>query len=666
MPKRTELFTRTAALECRAVEGSTKQYELSFSSEAPYLRWNGPEILAHTADAVDLSVLQNGGSLLFSHGLDPVFGRLPVGKIVRCWLDKAAHKCRAIIELDDEDEQGKRLAHKLEKGMLSGVSVGYRVAAWLELRSGQTSADGRFRGPARVAVQWTPHEISLEPTPADTTVGLGKSIEMQEQEETEMPLRTEVTNSVGAAVQQAAAPLQDEHAVQQAAAPLQGERSAQTAPDETEMQAVNAERTRMLEIGGLCRSFGVDEQTMEGYIRGGSSVDAVRAAILERMQAQSSPLQAGTRGDVQLVEDELDKVRTAAVDGLLLRCGQQVAQPAAGADSFRGMSLSQIAVECLARGGERQANRLSKDELFRRSMTPNGAFVSVLSGIANRVVLGAHQAAQTTFQLWTSKGSASDFRPTDFYEISEGGELVQVPENGELKEAKLSDKAIATRRLLTFGRKISFTRQLFINDDIGLVVRTLQSFALAFARGTNRAVYELLGTNPVMKDEQQLFSAAHGNLGSGAAISTASFSAARKAMRTQKDLGGNVTLNIAPAFVLCSAADETAVQALLHSLADPSGNNSGVVNVFRNSMQPVIDAELDVDSGAQPYYFAANPALTPTIEVAYLNGNESPTVESQVGFDTLGITFRVFGDRAVTLLGYRGLYKNPGVTGGKA
>lgn len=663
MPQRTELFTRTATLDCRAVEDSTKQYEISFSSEAPYLRWNGPEILAHTADAVDLSLLQNGGSLLFSHGLDPIFGRLPVGKIVRVWLDETAHKCRAVIELDDEDEQGKRLAHKLEKGMLSGVSVGYRVAAWMELRSGQTSTDGRFTGPAHIAVKWTPHEISLEPTPADTTVGLGKSIEMQEQEETEMPLRTEVTNGAGSAVQQAAAPLQGEHAVQQAAA-LQDERSAQPVQDNTAAQAVSAERTRMLEIGGLCRSFGVEEQTMEEYIRSGSSVDAVRAAIVERMQAQSGPVQAGTRGDVQLVKDELDRVRAAAVDGLLLRSANMVAQPAPGADSFRGMSLQQIAVECLARGGERQANRLSKDELFRRSLTPNGAFVSVMAEVANRVVLGAHQAAQTTFQLWTSKGSASDFRPTDYYEISEGGELVQVPENGELKEAKLSDKAIATRRLLTFGRKISFTRQLFINDDIGLVTRTLQSFALAFARGTNRAVYALLGENPTMKDGQTLFSAGHGNLGSGAAISTASFSAARKAMRTQKDLSGNVTLNIAPAFVLCSAADEVAVQTLLHSLADPSGSNSGVVNVFRNSMQPVIDAELDVDNGAQPYYFAANPTLTPTIEVAYLNGNEAPTVESQVGFETLGITFRVFGDRAVTLLGYRGLYKNPGTVSG--
>lgn len=29
------------------------------------------------------------------------------------------------------------------------------------------------------------------------------------------------------------------------------------------------------------------------------------------------------------------------------------------------------------------------------------------------------------------------------------------------------------------------------------------------------------------------------------------------------------------------------------------------------------------------YFFAANPALTPTIEVSYLNGAEAPTVESR-------------------------------------
>ena len=77
-------------------------------------------------------------------------------------------------------------------------------------------------------------------------------------------------------------------------------------------------------------------------------------------------------------------------------------------------------------------------------------------------------------------------------------------------------------------------------------------------------------------------------------------------------------------------------------------------------MQLIVDAELDVDSGAQPYYFAADPRLADTIEVSYLNGVEQPMVEMQADFDTLGFRYRVYGDRGVTLTGYRGLVKNPG------
>lgn len=41
-------------------------------------------------------------------------------------------------------------------------------------------------------------------------------------------------------------------------------------------------------------------------------------------------------------------------------------------------------------------------------------------------------------------------------------------------------------------------------------------------------------------------------------------------------------------------------------------------------MQMVVDAELDVDSGAQPFYFAADPRMADTVEVDYLNGVETP------------------------------------------
>ncbi len=654
MPETGVAMFRSGVLERQDVEGQENQYEISFSSEEPYARWGDAEVLLHEAGAVDLSRFEDVGTLLFSHGHDPNYGRVPIGKVVRAWLDESDRKCKAIIQLDEEDEACKRLQSKLKQGMLRGVSVGYSVGAWTRLEPGQKSADGRFVGPMYIAAQWTPHEISLEPVPADPTVGLGKNFDNEEDNHMSLKTGNPATAPEGT-VTPAAVP-----AANPTPEGVAGARSQDPElPAAGSADSAALERARVLEISNMCRSFDIDA---ESFIRDGVSVADARTAVLEKLQRRgaSNPVDTGGRGEVTIVKEEIDKVRSAATDGLLMRCGVSVAKPADGAREFRGMSLHDIAVECLVRSGVSNAHRMSKDELLKRSMTPDSAFSAIASEVANRTVLAAHETAPTTFQHWTSKATSSDFRPTDIYEISASGELDEIPQNGEFKEGKLSDAPVATRRLLTFGKIVSFTRQMFINDDISLITRTLTAYTLAFQRGINKAVYQILKNNPTMRDGYTLFSANHKNLGTGAVPGTASFSEARKLMRQQKDLGGGVTLNISPSFVLASSADETPVEALLASLADPSSNNSGVANVFRNKMQLIVDAELDVDSGAQPYYFAADPRLADTIEVSYLNGVEQPMVEMQADFDTLGFRYRVYGDRGVTLTGYRGLVKNPG------
>lgn len=629
-----------SSLECRAAEEGANRFELSFSSETPISRWGCREILLHTPDAVDLSRFAPGGagSLLFAHGMDPRYGKLPVGRVVRAWLDEAERKCRAVIELDADDPDAQRLQGKLERGMLSGVSVGCKVHQWLELAAGDKSPDGRIEGPASLGIKWTPYEISLEPVPADGSVGLGRAMEMEtEREANEMGMDTR--NEPGAV-------------------PAQTAPAAQEAPAAED--PVLAERRRAAEIETLCRSFGEDPGA---YIREGASVDSVRAAILDRLSRERTPVTgrsaAETRGGVQVTTDEGDKLRAAATDGLLLRSGIAVERPADGAREFRGMGIQDVARECLRVSGE-SAARLSADEVLRRALTPDSAFVSITSNAANRAVLGAMQHAPTTYQAWTSVGSAKDFKPTQIYEVNDGGTLREIPQNGEFTEASFSDAPVAVRQLITVGRMLSFTRQMFINDEFDLILRMVTAHTQAFQRGINQAVYALLKANPAMLDGQQLFSAAHKNLGTAAAPGTDSFSEARRLMRLQTEPDGVTRLNLSPAFVLCGAADETKVEQLLHSLAAPEGANSGVANVFRSAMTPVVDAELDVDSGAQPFYFAAHPSLAPTIEVSYLDGNEAPTVETEADFDRLGIRYRVYGDRGVTLLGYRGLVKNPG------
>lgn len=641
---RLKPLNRCIGLQCRAVEGQSNSREISFSSEEPYRRWFGNEILQHTTESVDLSRFGDVATVLFSHGRDPVVGRMPIAKPEKVWLDEAEHKCRAIITFDEDDETSMKLLNKLDKGMLSGVSVGYNVDAWMSLDAGATSPDGRFVGPAEIAVKWTPYEISLEPTPADATVGFGKSIE-NDNTNTEEEKGMSKPNST----QEPAAKPTTTATVTTAAPSGEAARTIE--------QVLQEERTRCAQITDLCRSVGLDPTE---YMENGSTLDEVRAVVCDTFMKGRNPVAAGMGGDVTVTADEMDKVRAAATDGLLMRGGIAVNKPAAGAESFRGMSLRDIAVETLIRSGVADANRMSRDDIFKRVMMPDSAFGAIAANVARNSASTAYEDAPVTYPIWTCKGTFTDFRPTDIWQISAAEEPELVPQNGELKHGKMGDQKMATRQGVTYGKIFTMTRQTFINDDISLITRMPAAYTIAARRLINRLVYKILKDNPIMPDGSELFSSKHGNLGTAAAPGKGSYSEARRLMRKQTDISGKQVLNISPAFVLSSSLDETENEILLASLADPSSNNAGVVNPFRNKMQLVVDAELDVDSGAQPYYFAGAPGINDTIEVATLNGVDAPMIETRMAFNTLGMEFRIFEDLAVTLLDYKALVKNPG------
>lgn len=619
---RSGQLLRTLPGSIRALEEG--QYEISFASETPYDRWFGPEILLCEEGAVDLSRMGDNAALLFAHGRDPRIGPMPIGKIVRAWVDPAEHKCRAVVEFDGADEDAQKIRRKVDGGMLSGVSVGYSVSSWESVGPGKTSANGRFAGPCEVAVKWLPYEISFEPTPADPTVGLGKSIK----EEEAMPNLTQT--------------------------PETGEtRAAQTpgvqpAPEDTRA----AERQRCSDITALCRRFGQDPAP---YIDGGDSLDQVRAAILDGMASART----GVTG-IQVTADEGDKFRRAAVDGLLIRAGIAVERPAEGSRTFAGLSLRDIAAESLRMAGESAATRMSNDELLRRAMSPDSAFVAIAGEVAQAAMAAGYQAAPTTYQLWTGRGTAKDFKPTAIYQISEAGTPVRIPQNGEFTFDEMATQQQAVRQLYTYGRSFGLTRQAFVNDDLDVLTKIPRAYAAACRRGINRAVYQILKNNPAMLDGQQLFSAAHKNLGAAAKPGTPAFTEAIALMRRQKNLRGDEPLNLVPGFVLTPTAIEVPVRQMVTSTVDPDAKVAGVPNVF-NNMQAICDAELDVDSGAAPFYFAASPGLCDTIEVAYLGGNDQPTLEMRPSWERLGIEYRIYMDYGVSLVDYRGLVKNPGL-----
>jgi len=181
--------------------------DLAISSEAPYERWFGIEILSHDASAVDLTRLaDNCHPLLLNHDtedqigvlMDPVIGE---DRMLRC----TAKFSRSAL--------GQEIQQDVADGIRQLVSVGYFIEEIQEVepvpdatgpetkyrpvrtftgdeferemrarhgeswtRSGPEAARGANDTPPTFLVtRWTPFEASIVTIPADVTVGVGRS-----------------------------------------------------------------------------------------------------------------------------------------------------------------------------------------------------------------------------------------------------------------------------------------------------------------------------------------------------------------------------------------------------------------------------------------------------------------------------------------------------------
>ncbi len=157
----------------RATERGT--YVFPLSSETPYRRYGGNEILDHSDGSVDLSFLNSGNApLLDNH--DRYSGlRSQIGVVSRAWLSDK----RAYVEVKFSNRpEAQAIRQDVDDEIIRNVSVGYDVDVSSIVRS-EDSEDYRV-------MKWTPKEASFVPIPADETVGMGRS-RNHRQEATPMP-----------------------------------------------------------------------------------------------------------------------------------------------------------------------------------------------------------------------------------------------------------------------------------------------------------------------------------------------------------------------------------------------------------------------------------------------------------------------------------------------
>ena len=306
---------------------------------------------------------------------------------------------------------------------------------------------------------------------------------------------------------------------------------------------------------------------------------------------------------------------------------------------------------------------------MRQFFNPTAAFPAILDNAINKAYVEGHKKVAVTFDQWTKKGSLKDFKTHDNnYLAGPAGAFLEVPEGGELKHDVFGDEKLPTRKLKTYGRQFTLTRQAFINDDIDLVTRIPAKYAASARKTINKQVYEILIKNPAIYDGTELFSNAHGNLvTTGTGITQASMQAMIMALQNQLDQFGEAII-IRPATIIVPSGMAFDIYTLFNSPTIHTEGNTQAVNPlyrYANQIQVIEDPTINVLCGgfgkAMPWFLLGAKDDTDFIEVDYLNGQEIPTIRRMETPGTLGFVWDIYLDWGISVMDYRGAIKNPGV-----
>lgn len=393
------------------------------------------------------------------------------------------------------------------------------------------------------------------------------------------------------------------------------------------------------------------------------SAEVAGHRILARLGQGAEPIAGGR---VVTVADETDKRRDAMVQAMLIRAGKADAQTvsASGSNPFRGRTLLAMAEASLVAAGVDTRQFGDSRKLVAASFTQSGSdFPILLENTMHKTLLGAYALQALTWSRFCKRGTVSDFRAHNRYRVGSLGNLQPKNELGEYKNVAIPDGEKSSIAATTKGFILGISREAIINDDLGALTDQAAAAGRAAARTVEVDVYALLNANgglgPIMQDGKALFHVDHGNIdATGAAISVTRLDAMRVLMAQQRDVSGNDFLDLRPAVLLCPVGMGGNARVVIGAEYDTEVSNKfQVPNKVRGLVRDIVDTPRM--SGTR-YHLLADAGEAAAIEVAFLDGNETPYLETAQAFDTDGGKLKVRLDYGVAGHDWRGAVTNAG------
>jgi hypothetical protein len=346
---------------------------------------------------------------------------------------------------------------------------------------------------------------------------------------------------------------------------------------------------------------------------------------------------------------------------------------AASASPMRGYSLHALMDAVIHAAGSYYGGSRRSNDYIRTAMTAertlqaSGFSTVSLSGImanvANKGLIAAYSAVNVVWNQICGIRNHGDFKVHTRYRLDSTGAFRKVASDGELKHVGLSD-ASYTNQLATYGAIVALTRQMMINDDLGAFMEIPALLGRMAALRLEEAVFVLLLSNP-----SSFFAAGNRNLTTGAAsaLSITALTTAEQKFLDQVDSNNKPVLVSPVKLLVGSPLSVTARNLFTEQQIIATGLASTASKTIEPAKNPHVGKYTPVTSpyisntnvkdqdgaaisgqSSTIWWLLADPAVRAAIAVAFLNGQQTPTIESaQTDFNTLGMQWRSFHDFGV-------------------
>lgn len=341
----------------------------------------------------------------------------------------------------------------------------------------------------------------------------------------------------------------------------------------------------------------------------------------------------------------------------------------------RGATLHVLADRAIDASGERFRGSRKGEGYMTAARNANRALKAsgmttlaisyILENVAQKTLLDAYEAAEAVWKEFCAIRSNVDFKPHSRYSLDFTGAFRKVNASGQLQHVGMTDSKYSST-LETKGAIVTLDRQTWINDDLGAFASRLSDLGLLGSESIMEAVFVLL-----LAGIGSSWASGNGNYISGtdSALGISGLTAAEAAFANQVKANKR-PVSVTPSTLLVGTllkplADQLYVSRTLNETTT-ANKGKGVENTFYNKYKPAMSGYLNnslikTQDDAGNWVDIANQSSTlwfllgmsgnrAPMSVAFLNGAQSPTVETQPAeFEVLGEQWRAFIDYGVAV-----------------